>query len=1144
MPRNYNPEEWDDYSTTAIAKTNYNPEEWNDYFPQVPTEIEEPEEMGFFEGAKNVAARGALGVGELLANAVAGVDQAVDYYIDEESGGFDLKKSATDLAQSIEKKKENYPIPESGVMGTIAQGAESAITSLGTKLPGAATGAAIGLASPIGPVVGGIIGYLASVPGFMSAQYNTEINKYTDRFIKAGYSPEEARKKAENPALASATFEGAGEWLSDIVDLALLGTGSIATAGAKPMLAQTLKEFIKAGVYKTALKKGVGIIGAETIGEVFTDVGQTITDLKTGSDIPISEIIKSPQLWGAIKDHLGPIVVASTIFGGLGAGGHIAINANIRRTLEDSNQKPESRKWAAKEVEKAIAKESPELAKVWNESIGNIIDEGKSIDLSEGMPKFLNADDVVETTKNSLEGDNYTDKRTAYVDSITAGLADGTVNIDMLKEARLRESELENPDPKVLAVLNDIITKHDEVTDGRVTVGEEALQSLENFKASIIGADSATALNLKKQLIDEYPWLEDQANEAIINTPQTAVQPPTATEEVEQGAEVAPYTETGLTQGIEQPITGEQKDIFENVENQEKPAVETQAEVEKKSKTGEVISGPVLTPGTVDKKQFLLGGKEEPSPEKIIQDIREGTSTNMPEDLKAEYEGYLERERDESDNEFDARLENYFEKAWNDSRELRSKADDLSNDIRSMENDRFLKKISNELRFDMDRMVARADYLDNTRPPGEVAPMPKTTPQISKESNLTEKNAEVGQETVKQPWEISDLATTPNISIGYIQAKKQADGSFKLFYKGTANEVFRGEKFKSAAEARNFFKVQQSKAQEAQHGTEKSSKTGKAVQTNRAAKRDGAEKKQQELSSEQGEEVKSTKEKLPEGYIRVKTPEEWEKITGETLSEGAKKAFGKIKPDDKLYTIEYVQKVFGKGKIPARVIATSPEEAKRKLPDFVAYADTTGKIMRSKIISVESAMESKYVNDYYKGIAKLPAAPPAEGVSGETVTPPSETAGAAKPVIEKGYYIKWKPSGLGGKKTSWILVNHTVGDKIYLEGSSRLPITHNDVTDIRTDSPDMGRGEIVYKDGKAVGTNTAFFSPRKESEETLVALHNTTEKELMAALESGGLAMPSIAVTGKDIPYDSYGEITLIGNKDLVDPKKGTLVFH
>lgn len=53
----------------------------------------------------------------------------------------------------------------------------------------------------------------------------------------------------------------------------------------------------------------------------------------------------------------------------------------------------------------------------------------------------------------------------------------------------------------------------------------------------------------------------------------------------------------------------------------------------------------------------------------------------------------------------------------------------------------------------------------------------------------------------------------------------------------------------------------------------------------------------------------------------------------------------------------------------------------------------------------------------------------------------------------------------------------------------------------------------------------------------LVALHNISEDKLLNAEKIGGLPMPSIAITNIDNGFDSFGEITLIGDKRLIDPK-------
>ena len=58
-----------------------------------------------------------------------------------------------------------------------------------------------------------------------------------------------------------------------------------------------------------------------------------------------------------------------------------------------------------------------------------------------------------------------------------------------------------------------------------------------------------------------------------------------------------------------------------------------------------------------------------------------------------------------------------------------------------------------------------------------------------------------------------------------------------------------------------------------------------------------------------------------------------------------------------------------------------------------------------------------------------------------------------------------------------------------------------------------------------------------EQKRDLVAVHNLTTEKLEGALELGGMPMPSIAVTKKDIGHSTYGEVSLVFGKDTVDPK-------
>jgi predicted nucleotidyltransferase/GGDEF domain-containing protein len=56
-------------------------------------------------------------------------------------------------------------------------------------------------------------------------------------------------------------------------------------------------------------------------------------------------------------------------------------------------------------------------------------------------------------------------------------------------------------------------------------------------------------------------------------------------------------------------------------------------------------------------------------------------------------------------------------------------------------------------------------------------------------------------------------------------------------------------------------------------------------------------------------------------------------------------------------------------------------------------------------------------------------------------------------------------------------------------------------------------------------------------EKNLVAAHNLTENSLQFTEKLGGLAVPSIAITTRDSGFNSFGDITLLADPALVDPR-------
>lgn len=71
---------------------------------------------------------------------------------------------------------------------------------------------------------------------------------------------------------------------------------------------------------------------------------------------------------------------------------------------------------------------------------------------------------------------------------------------------------------------------------------------------------------------------------------------------------------------------------------------------------------------------------------------------------------------------------------------------------------------------------------------------------------------------------------------------------------------------------------------------------------------------------------------------------------------------------------------------------------------------------------------------------------------------------------------------------------------------------------------------------KLKNENPTYYQTAAEKD--LVVYHNVSTGKLREAIKLGGLPMPSLAITKRDIPFGDFGEITLIGSKDMIDPRK------
>lgn len=298
----------------------------------------------------------------------------------EEVPGLDLKewaaKKAGEVADDAEDKLPfSQESRQGGVRGAVTQGVESALVSLGSKLPTTVAGLAAG-----GPL-GAAAGYLLGVPLFGASQYNEAEQRYLD----AGYAPEEAGEAARKEAYSEMGFE----FGSDLLELLTLGSGRVLTAAGKPILKESL-ESILSGSWRQAAKKGAAVTFAEATGE--------LANVGTQAEIQRHYEVGNQEFWTAIGDQLGPVGVASVIFGALGGGLHMANIRQTRKALEDpvpDGLDEKEARWrklqrvaAVQEVEKAIAKHSPALARTWRASADQVVAANTPFDLTRPLEEL------------------------------------------------------------------------------------------------------------------------------------------------------------------------------------------------------------------------------------------------------------------------------------------------------------------------------------------------------------------------------------------------------------------------------------------------------------------------------------------------------------------------------------------------------------------------------------------------------------------------------------------------------------------------------------------------------------------------------------------------------------------------------------
>lgn len=165
--------------------------------------------------------------------------------------------------------------------------------------------------------------------------------------------------------------------------------------------------------------------------------------------------------------------------------------------------------------------------------------------------------------------------------------------------------------------------------------------------------------------------------------------------------------------------------------------------------------------------------------------------------------------------------------------------------------------------------------------------------------------------------------------------------------------------------------------------------------------------------------------------------------------------------------------------------------------------------------------------------------------NGATIVVPFEL----KVTTRKNYEINRIASAYGKTKKKskipsyeWFIGQLDEGNLLYvnrkkaineiLQRSPNWPMPEGKVDNLLS-APNVANEEDLVK---LKSENPTYYQTAADKD--LVVYHNVSTGKLREAIKLGGLPMPSLAITKRDIPFGDFGEITLIGDKGMVDPRK------
>ena len=187
-----------------------------------------------------------------------------------------------------------------------------------------------------------------------------------------------------------------------------------------------------------------------------------------------------------------------------------------------------------------------------------------------------------------------------------------------------------------------------------------------------------------------------------------------------------------------------------------------------------------------------------------------------------------------------------------------------------------------------------------------------------------------------------------------------------------------------------------------------------------------------------------------------------------------------------------------------------------------------------------SSQEKKRYRKYIVALSEIAAqARQTEPLDGKLNTKTKK-----KPNVEKYYYFE---------------ANVRFGDKVYTllfnaeknkGDSENKPQTVHlySIDEVKEGLAGRGANTRVSKVAlPSLNNNIPQNENNVNNDRNLVVYHTINKNNLQKAIDFGGFPAPSLAIVNKNEPFNFGGDednIQLIGNKDLIDPKKGTDVYN